>query len=51
MNARMLHQRTITWVFNFRALALVIAFSGIGELRAQPFDTLFARVYDLPVDT
>ena len=51
MNARMLHQRTTTWVFNFRALALVIALSGIGQLRAQPFDTLFARVYDLPVDT
>ncbi|MBL7952557.1 MAG: hypothetical protein JNM62_12655 [Flavobacteriales bacterium] len=47
----MLHQRTISTVFNFRALALVIALSGIGQLRAQPFDTLFTRIYNLPVDT
>ena len=37
--------------FLFRALALVIALSGIGQLRAQPIDTLFARLRGLPVDT
>ena len=35
----------------FRALVLVIALVGSTQLRAQSFDTLFARIYDLPVDT
>lgn len=45
------HQRTIIMVFKIRALSMVVVLFGIGQLRAQPFDTLFARIYDLPVDT
>ncbi|MBK6539734.1 MAG: hypothetical protein IPG10_00295 [Flavobacteriales bacterium] len=47
----MLHQRTITMVFSCRALALVIALAGIGQLYSQPFDTLSARTSGFPVDT
>ncbi|MBK6341271.1 MAG: hypothetical protein IPF41_01450 [Flavobacteriales bacterium] len=46
-----LHQRTIAMVINFRVLALVVAFAGIGRLQAQPFNTLFTSISDLPVDT
>ena len=38
-------------VFNFRSLAMVMALVGIGHLRAQPLDTLAARLRGLPVDT
>jgi tetratricopeptide (TPR) repeat protein len=37
--------------FLFRALALVITLVGIGQLCAQPFDTLYARTIGLPVET
>ena len=38
-------------VFSCRALALVIALAGIGQLYSQPFDTLSARTSGFPVDT
>jgi len=37
--------------FLFRTLALVLTLSAIGQLRAQPIDTLFARLRGLPVDS
>ena len=46
-----LQQRTIAMIIYFRALALVVALAGIGRLQAQPFNTLFASISDLPVDT
>ncbi len=36
--------------FIFRALVLVIALVGIGQLRAQPLDTLYARTRGLSVE-
>ena len=37
-------------VFTTRAVTLVFALVSIGELRAQPLDTLFARAWSLPLD-
>ncbi|MBL7964781.1 MAG: hypothetical protein JNM31_13165, partial [Flavobacteriales bacterium] len=48
---RTLHERTITMVFNFRTLALVMALIGSEQLYSQPLDTLSDRVKDLPVDS
>ncbi len=38
-------------VFTIRALPLFIALVSIGELCAQPLDTLYARLRSLPLDT
>ena len=45
-----LQQRTAPMVFSFRALFLISALVGIGQLRAQPFDTLYARTRGLSVE-
>ncbi|MBK9418145.1 MAG: hypothetical protein IPN62_12875 [Flavobacteriales bacterium] len=47
----MLHQRTISRGLIFRTLAVVVALVGIGQLRAQPLDTLAARMRGIPVDS
>ena len=51
MNVCMLHQRTISRGLIFRTLAVVVALVGIGQLRAQPLDTLAARMRGIPVDS
>ncbi|MBK7554952.1 MAG: tetratricopeptide repeat protein [Flavobacteriales bacterium] len=50
MNLSKLQHRSFPMVFSFRALALVIALLGIGQLRAQPLDTLYARTRGLSVE-
>ncbi|MBL7952558.1 MAG: tetratricopeptide repeat protein [Flavobacteriales bacterium] len=51
MNRSTLHQRAITRGLIFRALVVVVALVGVGQLHAQPLDTLSARVRGLPLDS
>lgn len=51
LNMCALYQRTITMAFKLRARAMVIALFGIGQLHAQPLDSLAYRFRDLPLDS
>jgi len=49
MNSRTRQQRLVSTVF--KPLVLLIGIGCIGQLRAQPLDTLAARMRGIPVDS
>ena len=51
MNVNTLHHPAAHMGLPFRALVLGLTLMGLGQLRAQPFDTLMNRLRGLPVDT
>ena len=51
MNVKTLQHTAAVMGLRLRAMVLVLALVSIGQLRAQPLDTLNARLRGLPIDS